>query len=174
MTCTISLTQGKVTLVDDADYEWLNQWRWFYKESRGLGYAVRTDNRARKTVRMHRVITQAPDGFDVDHRDGNTLNNQRSNLRVCEHQNNTRNQAKKRHGSSQYKGVHWCKRDKAWIARVAVNGKRVSLGYFKDEHAAPHAYDTGARLHYGEFARVNFTERCGACGWALMQGGMPS
>jgi hypothetical protein len=72
----IPLTQGKVTLVDDADYEWLSMWRWEYQS----GYAVRKEDG--RTIRMHREITDCPPGFDVDHINRNRLDNRRSNLRV--------------------------------------------------------------------------------------------
>ncbi len=78
----IKLTQGMTTKVDDEDYEWLSQWKWFAKESRGGYYAARSIRHGKQveTIRMHRVIKKTPKGMETDHSDMDTLNNQRYNL----------------------------------------------------------------------------------------------
>src|ERR1043165_2122866 len=88
MTREIPLTQGYVALVDDCDYEWLSQWKWCAHVAKGgrTAYAFRA-----KGIAMHRVIMNAPEGMDVDHRDHNGLNNTRANLRICTHAENQRN-----------------------------------------------------------------------------------
>lgn len=153
----IPLTQGKVAVVDDADYEWLMQWKWHF---RSMGYAGRRASKeagGRALILMHRLITNAPSGLDVDHVDGNRLNNQRSNLRLCTRAQNMRNQRKtKRLVSSQFKGVSLYK-PKKWVAYIGLSRHKMhSLGYFHTELEAAHAYDAAARLHFGEFARLNF------------------
>jgi len=94
----IKLTKKQVALVDDSDYEELNRFKWHARKTVKTFYAERTftiGNGKRKNVFMHRYIMQTPKGFDTDHIDGNGLNNQRSNLRVCTRSENLRNQGKK-------------------------------------------------------------------------------
>src|ERR1044071_1696611 len=81
----IPLTQSKFALVDDSDFERIRQYKWYYND----GYAI-TYHKG-KRIRMHRLIMNAPDGVDVDHRDTNKLNNQKSNLRLCTTTQNNRN-----------------------------------------------------------------------------------
>lgn len=92
---TIPLTQGKVALVDDEDYEELSRFKWCAtKNRRGKFYAVRGGPRAgggSPTVQMHVVIAGTPAGMDTDHIDGDSLNNQRSNLRICTRAENLSN-----------------------------------------------------------------------------------
>lgn len=84
---TIELTQGQVTLVDDEDYEWLNQWKWYANKAPYGFYAMRhslkIEGRPRDDISMHRIIIMAQKGEQVDHKDGNRLNNCRSNLRLA-------------------------------------------------------------------------------------------
>ena len=154
----IPLTQGKVALVDDKDYEYLNQWKW-YASRRRYWYAVRTQyiNGKPSTIFMHRLILQTPKGMETDHINHNGLDNRRCNLRICTHTENTRHQQKQaRVKSSQYKGVHWQKDIKKWQACIRVNMKSVYLGLFTSEIGAAKTYDKAAKKYHGEFARTNF------------------
>jgi len=158
---TIELTQGFVALVDDADFQSLNEYKWYIKRDRrkNTNYAVMADG-----TRMHRFILRLPSGSVplVDHRDLNGLNNQRDNLRVCTFAQN-RSNTKKAHGSSQFKGVS---RDGSqWVTYIKVNQRTKYLGTFADEVAAALAYDVAAREHFGEFARCNFPTKkpCAPC-----------
>ena len=94
----------------------------------------------------------------VDHIDGNGLNNQRSNLRQCSHQQNLHNQDIRIDTSTGYKGVHFNKESGKYRAQIAVNHKRHFLGSFADPAEAALAYDNAARKHHGEFCRVNFPQ----------------
>lgn len=150
------LTKGQSAIVDDNDFEWLSQWKWLL-----LGeYAARfvTINGKRKAITLSRVIMNAPDHLEVDHIDGNKMNNQRSNLRLATHAENMRNKAKQSGRSSQFKGVSFYKPDQCWCAYIRINGKHTHIGRFPTEIAAAKAYDVAAQLHYGEFARPNFSE----------------
>lgn len=152
----ISLTQGKFAIVDDQDYDWLNQWKWYYNNK----YAKRKTlggKTKRKTIYMHRLIMNALSGLlDIDHKDGNFLNNRRANLRFCNDSQNQRNKhAKKINALSNYKGVSWHKRNKKWIANLVFNQKLIHIGYFKKEIEAAKAYDKKAKELFGEFARLN-------------------
>jgi hypothetical protein len=155
MSKEIPLTHGTVALVDDADYGFLMQWKWRLDNN---GYAARTDYTGGKqrTILMHRVIVNAP---EVDHRDTNRLNNQRSNLRAATRSQNTQNSRKAPGKSSQYKGVTWNKKLRKWNAQINTGRHligKIHLGTFEIEAEAAKAYDEAARRYYGEYARPNF------------------
>lgn len=155
----ISLTQGKVTAVDAVDFDWLNQWKWCANYQHGLWYAVRSTHgkhTERKRIRMHRLIMDASTNTQVDHEDGDGLNNRRSNLRFSTQLQNTWNKRRGRRNTSGFKGVSWHSRDLRWIAHVGVNFKLMHLGYFATAEEAARAYDKAAREHFGEFANLNF------------------
>ena len=163
----IPLTQGRDAIVDDADYEWLRQWKWTLtpRGDRRVGYAYRQEylgNGKYRTILMHRAILGVVDEPDVvtDHRSGFGLDNQRSNLRACTHLQNARNQRKCTSStSSRYKGVSWRRRDNRWEARLKVCGRLLFLGLYFDEADAAEAYNAAALRHFGEYARLNQISR---------------
>lgn len=151
----IQLTQGYAALVDDEDYEWLNRYKWQSLTGRATVYAVRRKPAPyprNRPSQMHREILKAPDGVNVDHINGNGLDNRRCNLRLCTDQQNNWNARTRKDNSSGYKGVSWHKHQKKWQAQIGLNGKRISLGYFKDKLEAKQAYDAKAKEWFGEFA----------------------
>jgi len=159
---TIPLTRGQVALVDDQDYERLARFRWHYQPGKKTGYAVRNvrvgprklDKKIQ--IRMHKEILQVSAGQQVDHRDGDGLNNQRDNLRASTNQQNQHNARKHQNGTaSRFKGVSRAQKRDAWVARIRINGRIKYLGYFKDERDAARAYDSAAVEHFGEFAKIN-------------------
>jgi hypothetical protein len=103
----------------------------------------------KRTIFLHREITGAPKGFDVDHADGDSANNQRGNLRVCTHAQNMGNRRVNANNTSGFKGVSWKSRSGRWLARLA--GKDVGL--FETKELAAAAYQRAALAKYGEFAR---------------------
>ncbi len=147
----IPLSQGKVALVDDADYEWLMGYKWHYLT---LGYAAVSNGRG-KSILMHRLILDAPPEFKVDHINQDKLDNQRHNLRFCTMSQNLSNRGKVRNNTSGYKGVFQLKGRKDWFSQIKVKGKIIYLGYFKTREEAALAYNNAAVLHHGEFARLN-------------------
>jgi uncharacterized protein (DUF2249 family) len=156
----INLTKGKVALVDDEDYEYLLQWKWYAVE-RGCGiwYAARHTSKGGKSriIFMHRVILQTSEGLDTDHRNGNGLDNRRENLRSCSHMNNIRHQSRRLSStkSSLFKGVYLHKDDNLWRVKITVNKKVINIGEFKDETKAALAYNNAATRYFGEFAKLN-------------------
>lgn len=156
----IPLTQGKVALVDDDDFEWLNQSKWLAKTSFGLWYAVNRTTVAGKptVVLMHRLITSAPIGMEVDHIDGDGLNNTRRNLRIVTRNQNRFNLRLRADNKSGYKGVFCDKRTGRWCAHIGFYGQRKNLGYFATPEEAARAYDIAACELFGEYARLNFKE----------------
>lgn len=147
----IQLTRGRVALVDDEDYERLNQYKWCVLPGRRTIYARRKGNPSL----MHHYIMGKIKGLEIDHINGNGLDNQKKNLRHCTHAENSRN-SRSYTGNSCYKGVSWKVRSETWIAQIKVNGKLIHLGTFSDEKKAALSYDKAARKHFGEFARCNF------------------
>lgn len=154
----IPLTKGKAAIVDDADYEQLSQRRWrLLAPKRGGEYAL---GQARGvTMAMHRVIACPPPGMEVDHINGNGLDNRRGNLRVCTKSGNQRNQrVQSRAKTSAFKGVSGMRGRTRWVACIKLGGRDTYLGSFGNEVDAALAYDAVAREHFGEFARTNFIE----------------
>lgn len=158
MPSKIQISEIAFAIVDDADTEMLSQYSWYlHKTPTGKLYArtTLTGKGFKKNVSMHRMLLEAKKGEKVDHRNGDGLDNQRQNLRKCSLQENNRNQKPRPH-SSKYKGVYWHKKDRKWIAQIAVgNRKNVYLGSFEAEEDAARSYDEAAKKHFGEFARVN-------------------
>lgn len=156
----IPLTQGKVALVDDADYEWLNQWKWSYLQSRreGKGYAIRSEavgSGKDRMIYMHRAIMSPREGQRVDHRDGNGTNNRRRNLRLATQSQNLGNTDKRKTNKSGYKGVSWDRQMGKWVAHITKQYRCIHLGYFANKEEAARAYNVAARKYHGEFARLN-------------------
>lgn len=161
MTKQIPLTQGKFALVDDADYEWLSQYRWHAKYNGRQWYACREIgpriNRTR--IKMHRSILNAPDDKFVDHINNQTLDNRRVNLRLCDKSENGRNRSAQRNNTSGFKGVHWNREKRRWMAFIHLNRKFRHLGYYDTPEEAARAYDDAARELHGHFAYLNFQDR---------------
>ena len=157
----IPLTQGRVALVDDDMYEYLNQWNWYaaQKES-GKWYAQRNtkrENGRQKTIFMHLLVMPPPEGMEVAHKDNQrTLDNRRENLRFCTRAQNTWNRSKSPRNTSGYIGVSWNKNEEKYTSAIRVGGKICFPGYFDDPEKAARAYDEKARESRGEFAVTNF------------------
>lgn len=159
----IPLTQGYFAEVSDDWYEYLVQWKWRLKSgsNNNVLYAVTGDcvkEKGQKVVLMHRLIMNCPENMNVDHIDGDGLNNQKSNLRICNTSQNTANQKKRKNTTSLFKGVCWHKRDNVWRAKLVKNNLKVLDKGFRDEVEAAKAYDNAALEHFGEFAVLNFPE----------------
>lgn len=157
----IPLTKGKFAAVDDEDFEILSQHKWWVNSS---GYAYRTvwlgRNQKPKHVHvpMHRQILNVTDSnILVDHRDGDRLNNQRSNLRLSTKSTNGCNRGVTRKNTTGFKGVTKHSQTKAdrWIAQIRVANKNIYLGMFPTPIEAARAYDTAALNHFKEFALIN-------------------
>jgi HNH endonuclease len=146
----IQLSQGKYALIDDKDFELVSQYKWHYNN----GYA-KTWHKG-KRIRMHRLIMNAPDGVEVDHRDLNKLNNQKANLRFCTTTQNNQNGKIRKNNTSGYKGVMLEKSTGHWRPGIYANGKCYYCGQFIDKHHAALAYDLWATDLHGEFANTNF------------------
>lgn len=156
----VKVLPDKYAKVEPVDYHEISQYTWWAKESCGKYSAVRLvpGGNCGKVVYMHRQIMDAPEGKLVDHKNRDSMDNRRCNLRFATKGQNNMNQGGRRGASSEYKGVSWYKPKKCWRGMIKVNGKNKSLGYFESEVKAAKAYDEAARKYHGEFAYQNFSE----------------
>lgn len=161
----IKLTRGLVALVDDEDFDSLSQYKWYANKGKKTGYYARridTSKCKRTLVSMHRLVmnVQTSD-YVVDHKNHNTLDNQKSNLRICTSSQNMCNRTSAKGSSSKYLGVSkttTVRGDKTyyyWKAEIRTKRKYLYLGLFKNETDAAKAYNDAAKKHYGEYANLN-------------------
>lgn len=152
----IPLSQGKFALVDDEDFEKLNAFKWYARKHRKTYYAERHGiNGSFKRTYLHHAIKMPEGENQIDHKDGNGLNNQKENLRECSHSQNICNQ-KRTKNKCGFKGIYFDKRRKYFNARVTINKKTYFVGCFKTPEQAASAYDEAAKKYHGEFASTNF------------------
>lgn len=144
--------EGLYAIVDDADYSQVCGYRWHCTS----GYAARGAGQAGIRIRLHTQLMKPGPGLEVDHKNGDKLDNRRANLRVCTHQQNVRNAP--RLSASGYRGVHKVTTPTpTWYAHIAVNGKKHYLGSFDTAREAAVAYNSAATELHGEFALLNRT-----------------
>lgn len=140
----INLTRGKIAIVDDEDFEFLDQWKWCVD---GKGYAVRHQSKSeykngiRKMVKMHTIINKTPTGSQTDHINRNRLDNRKENLRTVNASQNQHNTKVSSVNTSGFKGVYWDKKYKRWCARAWFMGKSIFGGGFKNKLEAVKSYD---------------------------------
>lgn len=152
------LTRGAVTLLDVDDLPLVAARCWSSSSSGRYNYARRGEKRGDRivTIRMHRAIMQPPDDMQVDHANGDTLDNRRANLRICSHHENSWNSIS--NCGSEFKGVSWEMggRSAPWRARISRQGQSVNLGCWRTAEQAAVAYDGAALMLFGEYAKTNF------------------
>ena len=155
----IPLTQGKYAIVDDEDYDRLMAMgKWHFNgiyAAKSITYRKPCGSMSSRTIIMHRFISKAPKGLEVDHEDGNGLNNQKQNIRVCTTSQNQKNRGKQANNTSGFKGVTWNKRVGRWYAQIQNNKKQISIGLFDCPIEAAKAYNAAAIKYHGEFAKIN-------------------
>ena len=148
----IAVTQGKFALVDDENYEWLNQYKW----SISKGYPARRLKRGNKThISMHRLIMNFPKGKEIDHINGNRLDNRKVNLRIVTRAGNMQNRGLSKVNKTGFKGIYFFIPNKKWQAHIRFNRKKIHLGYFVDKKEAARAYNWAALKYFGQYANIN-------------------
>lgn len=163
----IELTQGKSTIVDDDTYVWAANYKWHYLKCNVNGYAARRGRKEeginyKKYIFLHQEILERRGevlnaGEEVDHIDGNKLNNVSSNIRKVTHQQNGCNYFNKEKSTTGYKGVQQ-KWSNYYRARIAIDQVQIHIGYFRTAKEAAVAYDKEAIKYHKEFAYLNFPE----------------
>lgn len=136
----IPLTRGKYSLVEESLYDEAMQWNWAAWKCPVTGnfYAIRKLPRkeyGNRSIALHVYIAKPEQGFHVDHRNHDTLDNRRSNLRIATPSQNNMNRLKQSNNTSGYPGISWYKAGNKWEAYIRINGKKRRLGYFpKDQY----------------------------------------
>jgi len=166
----IPLGQGLFTILDPDLYYTINTLHWSARRNSNCIYAVRFQNdpgQKPKIISMHREIffncspaqlSDFPRSALVDHKNRNTLDNRRDNLRIATHSQNQFNKSKtSQKTSSKFVGVYLDKTYHLWAARISHHGKSLWLGRFKSEAEAARAYDRAAIQYHADFARLNFS-----------------
>lgn len=155
----IQLTQNKVALVDDSDFELVNQHKWHALKDGNTFYARsynKSINGISQYIWMHRLILGITNPkIQVDHKDRDGLNNQRDNIRPSSYRQNRANGRKNINGTSKYLGVSWKAQNQKWVSQIVANGKKKYLGYFDNEIEAAKIYNIAAKLYHKEFANLN-------------------
>lgn len=154
----IPLTQGQFAKVDDEDFETLSKFKWRAQWAPNVRsfYAVRSLSKQkagkRLCLRMHRLVLKEPMGFLVDHKNHDTLDNQKENLRPCTNsQNGLHRKARSAVSSSGIRGVTWHGLSSKWMAYAQLKKKRVHIGLFENKQEAVAAYAAFSKIHHGEF-----------------------
>jgi len=153
----IKLTQNKIAIVDNFDYEELSRYKWCAHRDGNNYYVIRgiynSITKRTNIIYMHNQII----GFKgIDHINGNGLDNRRCNLRTATRSQNAANCRKhNRNASSKFKGVRWCNWVNQWMVRISKNYKSIFIGYFKSEKEAAKAYNEKAKEFFGKYARLN-------------------
>jgi AP2 domain-containing protein len=154
----IPLTQGQNAIVDANDFEWLSQWNWYAvwcEHSRSF-YATRNEEgRTGNAIFMHKAILSCERREQGDHKNHDTLDNRKGNLRKATNTENNFNKGPQSNNKSGYKGVSWDKEKEKWLAQIVHQGTHVFIGRFSSVKEAAHAYDTAAKKYHGEFAVLN-------------------
>lgn len=150
----IALTKGQWSWIDEEDYPSVSRFKWCANEKECGTYAV-TYVRGYGYLTLHSFLMQPPPGKVVDHIDGDSLNNRRSNLRVVTQSQNLMNKRVRRNTVLRFKGVNWDKSRGKWMVKVQKEREVIWIGRFDDEIDAALAYNEAARIHFGEYARLN-------------------
>jgi hypothetical protein len=152
----ISVGEGQTLLIEKRDL-WIFESRcWSVRKHRNTHYLYAAQGA--KKLHLHREILNAPEDLEVDHRNGDGLDNRRSNLRLATRIQNSWNRTRSKTNQSGYLGVDYHKKLGYWRARLSVKGKLVHCSYHADALTAAQVRDEAAKNYFGEWARLNFPE----------------
>jgi hypothetical protein len=145
---------GHEVIIDKEDFNRVAEIGcWQIHDAGNNKYVVHYNYKLLPAIRLHRIIINCPNDKVVDHINGDTFDNRKSNLRICTiHQNNF-NKTKQKRNTSGYKGVSWHIHDKKWQVTIQVSGKKLYIGQYHDIQEAHKAYCEAAIKYHGEYAR---------------------
>lgn len=150
----ISLTRGLVAVVDRDDYAPLSRFSWYALKCRSNYYAYRSSGN--KKISMARQLLNPSPGMVIDHINHDTLDNRRSNLRICTKSQNSRNRVNFNPKSkSGIRGVKWDARSRNWSATIYVSGKTLYLGHFRDKMEAAEAASKARLTYFGSYGNYD-------------------
>jgi hypothetical protein len=157
----IKLSCGTECIVDEEDFDEINKYTWRLVGagyvSRNCVYKTETNSKKQRTIYMHKFLKPCPKGKEIDHKNGNKLDNRKENLIICDRQQNCRKRPKlkrtKHKLTSKYKGVSF--HQNKWRVRIFVENKEIYLGSFIDEKDAAKAYNEAALTYFKEYAILN-------------------
>lgn len=154
----IALSRGKYAIIDRHDITKISGYSWHAGKCDNIFYARAYIRGSSKTgvkyAYMHRIICNPPNGLEIDHINGNSLDNRKENLRAVTSSQNKMNKRSHNKSKSKYKGVSILKNK--WRAEIKYDGAIKHIGVFDNEKIAAIAYDRVAKIHFGKFARLNF------------------
>lgn len=153
-TVKVPLGRGKFAIVSELDAPSVMRFKWCVQPAKNGDYAAASIDG--KRIQLHRFIKGNPKGFDVDHKNGITLDCRRSNLRVCTRSQNCANSKKSTKNTSGFKGVYWNPINQKWIAQICISSaprKMKHLGCFGSREEAALAYSNAANVKWGEFSK---------------------
>ena len=142
--------KGKYIFLDNEDFGKVNQYKWYYES----GYAT-NKSWLKPKIRIHQLILKSKNNKEIDHINGNGLDNRKCNLRLVSHKNNSINRKINKNNSSGFKGVSFKKDIHKWQSSIRVNYKIIYLGYFKTAKEGAIAYNQAALKYFGQYARLN-------------------
>lgn len=142
--------KDKIMLIDDEDFPTVDAWTWHINK----GYAERIDWKTQKNISVHRLVMNAPKGKEVDHINGEKLDNRKVNLRICSPQENRQNSRLRKDNTTGFKGVR--RNRKRFQAYIHYNGF-IHLGMFDSPKDAAVEYNKAAKKYFGRFAKLNMT-----------------
>lgn len=154
----IPLTKGLFALVDDCDFDALNQFKWHASKHKNTFYAkkvFRNLDGTKAITMMHRALLSPKESEQVDHADRDGLNNCRTNLRICTYSENNKNRRIFKNNTSGYRGVIAAPNGR-FYAQIYKNGRCTALGGYGSILQAAEAYEAAAKRIYGDFAKQDW------------------
>jgi hypothetical protein len=156
----LALSRGYWSWIDEADYPRLSRFNWHINDKKNgpsckSGLYAQTSVAGYGKLSLHTLIMDTPPGMVVDHINGDGLDNRRDNLRIVTPEQNHLNKSKRKYASSKFKGVHWDSTRGGWLVKIKRQGAETYLGFFDSETEAALAYNEGAKMIHGEYARLN-------------------
>ncbi len=158
-TIEIELTQGKVAIIDEEDWFKIRGFNWHMNHERAgrmYAHAMFNWNRNKhQSFKLHRILLSVNTNQIIDHINRQTLDNRKSNLRICSRNQNQHNHGVSKKNKSGFIGVYYNKKDHKWFAQIRNNNKLIYIGYFTNPIEAARARDKKAIELHGEFAKLN-------------------